>query len=174
MSDERPLDLRSLANDDSPDAVRSALREFRRRAVTRYIWIGVGVAALVVAAFLYPPERSLVARIETADERVLVGYSVEVGGVTWTLLRVADLGDSLGLEWLVWPTGPRGRLSFPTVAPASVSSDGGGEGTLVPFEVAPPADGTLEGTSRTHGSGPQPFVLDLQELGVPAHYWEPS
>ncbi|HYG73189.1 MAG TPA: hypothetical protein VEC15_13015 [Actinomycetota bacterium] len=173
MSEERPLDLRSLANVDSPDAVRSALREFRRRALTRYIWVGIGVAALIVAAFLYPPERSLVARIETADERALVGYSVEVGAATWTLLRVADLGDSLGLEWLVWPAGAGGRLSFPTVAFAGVSSDGGGEGTLVPFEVEPPADGTLEGTIRTPGSGPEPFVLDLRHLGVPARYWEP-
>ena len=170
MSDERPLDLRSLADVESPDAIRSALREFRRRALTKYVWVAVGIAALTVAAFLYPPERSLVDRIETAEDRVLVGYSVEVGNGTWTLLRVADLGDSLGLEWLVWPAGARGRLSFPTVAFAGVSGDGG-EGTLVPFEVEPPADGTLEGTSRTRGSGPEPFVLDLSALGVPERYW---
>lgn len=174
MYDEQPIDLRSLAAVDSPDAIRSALREFWRRTLTKYIWVAIGVAVLIVAAFVYPPERSLVARIETADERVLVGYSVEVGGATWTLLRVADLGDSLGLEWLVWPAGPRGRLSFPTVAFAGVSSDGGGEGTLVPFEVEPPADGILKGTIRTPGSRPEPFSLDLRDLGVPARYWEPS
>lgn len=170
---EDGLDLHALGDVDSPDVVRGALREFRRRVLTRYVWIGLVIAVVGVAAFLYPPERSLVDRIDTADESALVGYSVDVGDATWTLLRVADLGDTLGLEWIVWPLGARGRLSFPTVSFAGVRS-GVGLGELVPFEIATPRSGIVQGTAHEPASKPRSFSLDLGSLGVPERFWVSS
>lgn len=170
MDDDR-LDLRSLADVDSPDVVRSALRDFRRRALTKYLWVTLVVSAIIVAAFVYPPERSLVDRIETADESALVGHSVQVGEATWTLVRVADLGDTLGLEWLVWPLDAPGSLSFATVSFAGVRGSEG-LGQLVPFEIEKPASGVVHGVARVPRTPTEPFVLDLGELGVPARFWE--
>jgi hypothetical protein len=170
MDDDTPLNLRSLADVESPDALREALREFRRRALTRYVWVLLAVVVLIVAALLYPPERSLVDRIETADESALVGYSVRAGESTWTLVRVADLGETLGLEWLVWPVDARGRISFPVVEYAGVRGDEG-LGELVPFEVSPPRDGVLRGTIRVPGAAARAFSLDLGTLGVPPRFW---
>ena len=50
MSGE-PLDLRTLAEVDESDVVKVALKTFRRRILTRYVWITL-VIGLVLAAVL--------------------------------------------------------------------------------------------------------------------------
>ena len=47
---EEPLDLRALADVDEPDVLREALRTFRRRVLTRYVWITVGIGLAIAAA----------------------------------------------------------------------------------------------------------------------------
>jgi hypothetical protein len=48
MSERPPLDLRSLADVDAPEVVHEALKAFRRRFWTRYLWIAlvVGLAGM--------------------------------------------------------------------------------------------------------------------------------
>jgi hypothetical protein len=108
MADERPLDLRALADVDEPEVVRDALRRFRRRVLTRYVWV---VAAVVVAGSAVVWGRTpttLQQRVDAARNVVYVDRVWRVDGVTVGLDRVADLGDTVGLHFVVIP-GPEMR-----------------------------------------------------------------
>ncbi len=50
MTDESPLDLRSLGDVESPEVVRAALRRFRRNALRTAAWVAVvGLVAVTFA-----------------------------------------------------------------------------------------------------------------------------
>jgi hypothetical protein len=186
MSDEAPIDLRSLGDVSSPDVVRAALRDFRRRALHRYVWIGIVIALAALATIVFPPQRGLDDRIGAA-EGAPVGYSFDVGDSAWTLVRVADLGDTLGLQFVVRrpppdPGGPSWWLQLHGQRSALATSESGSRTSdMAWFEIDRPSGGVVAGSgwydsgcepipgestcqSRTQRLGP--IRIDLRELGV--------
>jgi len=55
MSDEQPLRLQDLAEIDSPEVVRAAMRQFRKRVLVRGIWIVGLIAGIIFAAASFQP-----------------------------------------------------------------------------------------------------------------------
>ena len=186
MNDETPLDLRSLGDVASPDVVRAALRDFRRRALRRYVWIAVVIALAVLATIVFPPQQGLDDRIEAADGAP-VGYSFDVGDSAWTLVRVADLGDTLGLQFVVRrpppdPAGPSWWVQLQGQRSVLGTSENGSRTSDMSWlEIDKPADGLIVGSgwydsgckppdgahtcqSETERVGP--VRIDLAELGV--------
>jgi hypothetical protein len=47
-----------------------------------------------------------------------------------------------------------------------------GTGQLVPFEIEKPTSGVVQGFVRVPRTPPEPFALDLHDLGVPTRFWE--
>jgi len=95
-SDDRPLQLRDLAQTESPEIVRAALGRFRRRLLVRGLIVVLVVAA---GAILYPryfnPPRDLTSEIQHARGVELL-RSVTAGGVEATVVRVVRLsGETL-------------------------------------------------------------------------------
>ncbi|MGZ4151020.1 MAG: hypothetical protein ACXVP3_01095 [Actinomycetota bacterium] len=102
MSSERPLDLRALSAVDEPEVVRQALRTFRRRILTRYVWLVVAVVlAFAVLRWSQAPS-TLAERIEHAPRGVVAHPVWHAAGATISLDSVADLGDGrLGFHFVV-------------------------------------------------------------------------
>jgi len=186
LTEEAPLDLRSLGDIASPDVVRAALRDFRRRALRRYVWVAVVIALAVVATIVFPPQRGLDERIEAADGAP-VGYAFDVGDSAWTLVRVADLGDTLGLQFVVRrpPPDPAGASWWIQLhgqrSVLGTSEIGSRTSDMSWFEIEKPPDGVIVGsgwydsgceppegehTCRSETERLAPVRIDLRELGV--------
>ena len=177
MSEDR-LDLRSLGEVDSPEVVSAALSEFRRKLLTRSLWV---VAVLVAGGLMWAqvgrPD-DLRERIERADGTLTLTNAVyEAGASRIGLDRVADLGDTVGLHLTALPE-PRAGYGSGSRGPqlqveAVIQSE-----RLDAFdhwyEIQPPADGVVR--VRVLGAdcpGPKGcmVVIDLRALGVPATTW---
>ena len=174
---EQPLDLRSLADIDSPDVVRAALRTFRRRVILRSLW-GL-LAGMVAVAIIYvaTQPRSLPDRITKASVAAHPGVTWDVGDVRIALVDVARLDDHLGLHFVV--------LGKPGSNAASIDLDPTGlvtksdEGQVDRWlEVRLPVDGTIDvevfEMGRCRG-GPAKcfptFEIDLAKWGIPDEVW---
>jgi hypothetical protein len=180
MSEQSPLDLRGLADVDAPDVVRAALRTFRRRIVTRYVWMALLVVTLVAAAVWASTPTDLAGEVDNASLVVApAGATWDVGGARVSLLEVAALDNTVGLHFVA--LAPAGA----TVTRAGVSVDGE-LGVQRPrdwetyVEVPRSSDGVL--TARVHlscevgpcapGQGSNVFEINLGALHVPVNIWE--
>jgi hypothetical protein len=102
VGDETPLDLRALADVDEPDVVRDALRRFRRRILTRYVWIAAAAAVAIVAVSWGRAPTSLSQRVDEARRQIIAHPVWHANGATIALDRVADLGEGrLGFHFVV-------------------------------------------------------------------------
>jgi hypothetical protein len=176
MSDDR-LDLRALGDVDSPEVLSGALRAFRRRVLTRYLWAAAAVLAVALVGFWWSRPDSLSDRIAAAGG-VRVWRTADAGGVRLGVSRVADLGETVGIELVVLPppgspkTGP---IRNPSVKVQGSVLDQQWEPFLRWFEVpaAPPGADDLRVSVVIRGAGCTgaqacAVTLDLAELGVPA------
>lgn len=100
MTSEMPFDLRSLGDVDSPEVVRQALEQFRRRAAKTGIWVLIGALAIVLFAFGVRARRTLGDDIDAATG-VAPAAVYRVAGMTAVLVKVADLGDRTGIHLMV-------------------------------------------------------------------------
>jgi hypothetical protein len=89
MSDEipedRPINLRDLAAEESPDVVRVALQRFRRRTAVRAVWLAGLVLAVLLVLPMLSPERSLAERYYTAPGAA-IGLAADAGPIRVVLI----------------------------------------------------------------------------------------
>jgi hypothetical protein len=173
MSDETPLDLRSLADVDSPEVVREALRTFRRRLWTRYLWIALAIVLAAVAIVVGNRPSNLREEVERANVRAFPAEAVwRVGGLSIALVEAADLGDSTGLHFIVLPDRD---------ASGSIWVDGStyamGWGDYDTYTKIPKEEhGTVEVFVGRSGCLPfcqeqETLTIDFHKLHLPADIW---
>lgn len=146
MNDPPPLDLRSLADVESPEVVKSALRRFRRKLLATGSAVLVAALVLVSAVVWAMLDRNVVERIEQAAG-AYPGSVYEVNGVTVVLVKVADLGDTLGLRLLL--AAPEARASdayFLSTTSTDYNQAPTGRVTDAWLEVHPPDNRRLQVT----------------------------
>lgn len=174
MSEQPPLDLRGLADVDSPEVVRAALKTFRRRLWTRYVWVGLAIV-FAAAAFVWGGQPSdLREEIEASHLRSLPEQVWRVGGTSVALEEAADLGDYMGLHFVVLPD--PGKNAPGIWVNGQVSSMWGY--TVFDTYVKVPKDqtGRLEVTLGSASCLPdcpkgETFVIDLRQLMVTPDVW---
>jgi len=173
MSDEAPLDLRALGDVDEPEVVRAALRRFRRRLWTRYVWVGLAIVFAAVAFVVSNQPRDLGDEIDRADVAYLPSDAVwDVRSVTVGIERVVDLGDDVGFEFVVIPD-PGENATMVIVGAAQ----GMGSNNYTSYvKVAKNDDGVFTavvGAPRCVPECPSQgtFTISMRELGIPATVW---
>ena len=89
----RPAGLRELADVQSPDVLRAALRRFRLRLV---FWVGLVVlaAAMLAVVITAPDPEHLFDRYDRASARVELGAVEEVDGGTLVLLDAVRINEN--------------------------------------------------------------------------------
>lgn len=188
MNPEETLDLRSLAEVDSPAVVKGALRRFRRKVITTGALVLLAIACLaggIVWAMV--TGKTLGEQIDSAPGAGIgTVYSEE--NVTIVLRRVARLDEGLGLHLLVAaPEARPGQQHFFRTEGIRNGDFRGGSKTGDAYLVIPPSeDGLIEmRLLRRHGCDPPPegglcrsepellfsFDIDLVALGVPENIW---
>lgn len=106
MSEQPPIDLRSLADVDSPEVVHEALRRFRRRTLVRSVWLLLAGAIGAAAIWWGNTPTTLEDRVESASTAIEAHPSWHVPGGAVGLDRVALLDDGrLGFHLIVIRTG---------------------------------------------------------------------
>jgi hypothetical protein len=177
MSGE-PLDLRTLAEVDEPDVVKVALKTFRRRILTRYVWITLVIGLVLAAVFWGLQPTTLEQRVQSAtpvDEPQYVWRVVGLG-VGWFTL--AKLGDDVGMQFVVVPNA-KGQ------AAGEFQAAGGRE---TPRSRSAPAECSTSASARTHrrsiagatparspssrGAPRASFVVSMSDLGVYPGIWK--
>jgi hypothetical protein len=177
MSDDR-LDLRALGDVESPEVVGAALSEFRRRILTRSLWIFAAIVAAGLVVYQLTRPDTLRDEIERAD-RTIVAATAEAGDIRLGLDLVSDLGDTFGLH-LVVISAPEADLEMPTRWPAvrirakpqlrseswgpfdrylEVPAGPGGRPVKVSVTVVGPGCAGPKGCD---------VIFDLDQLGVPS------
>lgn len=112
MSEQPPLDLRLLADVHSPEVVREALRRFRRRIVTRYVWFVLAAVVALIAIWWGQVPTRLAERVDRASRSIEAHPVWRSHGATVALDRVADLGDGrLGFHFVVIGAGIQLQMS---------------------------------------------------------------
>jgi hypothetical protein len=152
-----PLDLRSLADVESPDVVRAALRNFRRRTLLRSAMVAL-VAVALVAALIVGTRPSLADRIDSMGAYA-PGEVHTFGDVSVTVVRVNDLGNDLGVHLLLAAPKATGADDY-LLGVSSIKAQEAPESTRVFevwYQVAVPADGRIE-VSVQDGTGCGPAV----------------
>ena len=188
MNPEESLDLRALAEVESPAVVQSALRRFRRKIFTTGALVMLAVVCLA-GGILWATvmHRTLDERIaEAPGKDVAAVFSAE--GRTVVLRRVARLEEGVGLHFLLVHPDAGGAQNY------SLRTEGirdgmilGGSKTNDSFLViAPSDDGTIPmrlfyrdgcdpppggGLCRSEAELVSSFEIDLNELGVPGSIW---
>jgi len=195
MTDESPLDLRSLGDVESPEVVRAALRRFRRNALRTAAWVAVVGLVAVTFALGASARRSLGDRIEGAPG-FSPGAVYQVQGMTAVLAKVADLGRTVGLHFTVAVPNlhtyadARIRDTYSLNIAGARTVDSGDEAAAfyeLWAEVDVPADGRISVeverfctlVSRSSGGcrvrdaerALGSFTVDLRVLGVPERIW---
>lgn len=159
-----PLDLRELAEVDSPDVVRGALRRFRRRLG---LWGGLAaVVVLGLAALIAAPETPTgytPARVEDAQVHHDVMAEVTQGPVQLIVLRAARLDDTYALHGVLVAEGLEAdegifvAQRFGVWQPGDEQENpGGSPGAMSPPPAGPPVDlgGLVGATTEPAGTGP--------------------
>ena len=188
MNPEDALDLRALADVDSPRVVQAALRRFRRKIFTTGALVLLAIACLaggiVWATVLH---RTPAERIEAAPGAV-VGAIYSDENVTVILRRVARLDEGLGLNLLVAaPDATPGDQHFVRAKGIREAHYvGGSKAKDVYLVIAPPESGRIEmrlfhrkgcdappggGLCRTTPELVFPFEVDLTALDIPETIW---
>ena len=102
MSDRPPVDLRALADVEAPEVVHEALRRFRRKILTRYVWILLAAVIAVVVILWARTPTTLAERTDQASRAIEAHPVWQAHGATVALDRVASLGDGrLGFHFVV-------------------------------------------------------------------------
>jgi hypothetical protein len=102
VSERPPLDLRALADVDSPEVVREALRTFRRRIVTRYVWLVLAIVVFGAAVIWGRTPTTLQERVDRSSHYIAATPIWRVPGAAVGLDRAADLGDDrIGFHFVV-------------------------------------------------------------------------
>ena len=167
MSGEEPLDLRALADVDSPDAVREALVRFRRRAIWRYVWVALAALLFGAAVLWGTTPTTLEERVDGADAAVNIERVWRVDGVSVALDRIADLDETKGLHFLVIPD--RGGLGVGmSVSGLIATMQVGPWERYVEVDVEP---GTFPTLSVRVPKETTKIPLGGQGSGVPAGAW---
>jgi len=171
MSNQAPLDLRILADVESPEVVREALRAFRRRLWTRYVWIGLAIVLAALAFVAGNRPSDLHEEMERANVRSFPEAVWRVGDASVSLVEVADLGDTMGLHFVALPD--------PGTPALSVWVDGAVGGVTIAYydfysEVPKSRDVTITvGPERCNPGceDRETLIVDLRELDVPEDIW---
>src|SRR5438132_14357990 len=112
IMDERPLDLRSLAEVDDAEVVRLAVRRFRRRVLVRSAWIllaALGIAALAVHS-VREHDNDFRARIFEGPSWNGAVAVYRVAGTTVQVQKVTVIpGRRLGLVMVYGPASADGQ-----------------------------------------------------------------
>jgi hypothetical protein len=162
-------DLRVLADVDTPDVLRAAVRRFRRRVAARVGWAALTLIALAfMAIYVYGLARPPISRIggPTADA-VFTSEALEVGGAQVILVQARYFGDYVGLHFIsVRPGFPQACVSVseqPYTPVVHAGSDGArscGSGVGEDWSYIPrPADQQLHYTVSDGGVQLGSFVL---------------
>jgi hypothetical protein len=202
MTDEMPMDLRSLGEVDEPEVVRQALRRFRRKALKGTVWIVLIVIAVASTLVARSAKRDLSERIDGAKGFV-PGTVYQRDHMTALLAKVADLGDVTGFHIIVSQpgTGPQhstGRDVYRLTADDEIQTSNLHSFLDNPlydyyFSVRVPESGLIRigveiscmarpeqfnergfGFCRSVGTIPviDPLLIDLRALGVPRSIWD--
>lgn len=173
MADQAPLDLRALADVEEPEVVHEALRRFRRRVWTRYVWVGLAIVFAVIALIVADQPRDLRDEVEAADARTYPNDAVwRVNETTIALDQVVDLGDAYAMRFFVIPDRDASRSVSVTGAIAMMGVD-----TYEAYAKLPKrGDGTFTmvvGPTRCLPRCPEQeqLTISLRDLGVPASFW---
>lgn len=160
---------------DEPDVVKTALKTFRRRILTRYVWITL-VIGLVLAAVVWGLQPT------TLEQRVRSATPVEEPQQVWYvvglgvgLVRIAKLDDNIGMQFVVLP-----NATGQTPGGFELSVAGSSETELAPdgfnayVEVPPTADGryTVTVQKASRGAPMASFVVSLSDLHVSPDIWK--
>lgn len=106
MNERPPIDLRSLADVDSPEVVHEALRTFRRRTLVRFVWLVMAAGIGAIAVWWGNTPTTLAERVDSASTAIEAHPSWHVPGGAIGLDRVALLDDGrLGFHLVVIRTG---------------------------------------------------------------------
>jgi hypothetical protein len=188
VSDERPLDLSSLGDVDAPDAVRDALRRFRRRVATTGMVVALSAISLAGGiAWAMVLNRTLPEQVAEAPG-VDVGAVFSGGGTVTVVERVARLDYGVALHlYLAAPDAPRGASHFYELDDVLNFEESGGRTVHdYYYVVRPPSDGVVRaslqlqtgcrvppggGMCATDPEGVHTFTIDLADLGVPQEIW---
>jgi hypothetical protein len=102
MKDADPVDLRALADVESPEVVHEALRRFRRRTLTRYLWVSILVVLIAAALFLGGRPSNLKEEFEAARGGGSSSAWVwRLDQASVGIEEFVDLGEDLGLHFVV-------------------------------------------------------------------------
>lgn len=188
MSDER-LDLGSLADVETPDVVRSAMRRFRRRVFTTGALVALsalGLAGGIAWATLF--HRTLAEQVEEAPG-IDVGVVLSDRGAVTLLERVARTEDGVALHLHLAAAGAdRGSNYFYRFGEVRNFFDEGPQRVHdFYYVVAPQPDGSVDGALRLQEGCDSPrferacevesarvhrFTIDFEELGIPERLWK--
>lgn len=173
MSDQVPLDLRSLAEVDEPEVIRAALRRFRRRLWTRYLWVGLAIIGAVIALVVGARPSGLREEMEAADVRAFPATTYRFEDVSVALTEVSDLGDTMGLHFVVVPD-VGGANPAVAVEGVLLATGHGSHDNYIEAEKV--SDGLLTMTVGGVWCVPNckqgyEETIDLRELGVPPQVW---
>ena len=146
MSANLPFDLGSLADVDSPEVVKQALRTFRRRTLRTAIWVVAVVAVVAVPLVQQALSKDITERITKADG-FDPGTVYTSRGVTLVLERVADLGKRTGLHLIVTAAGVAGdndlHVQLPAVSFGETKESGYQRVVDGWYSVTVPSDGRI-------------------------------
>jgi hypothetical protein len=174
MSEPAPLDLRALADVDTPEVVREALKAFRRRFWTRYIWIALVVALAGVSFISGTTPSDVRDRMEASSLRAFPTATWRIDGSTVALAEVSDLGDGTGLRFVIVPD-PGVEVPGVSVLRSLATFDAGIYDTYLVIPKS--SDGRLtfavgpSGCVPECASGQTETTVDLETLGIPDQTW---
>lgn len=174
MDEQSPLDLRSLADVDAPEVVHEALKAFRRRFWTRYVWIALLIGFAGVSFISSTKPSDVRDRMQAASLRAFPTARWRIEDSTVALAEVSDLGDGTGVRFIVVPDP---GVDVPGVGvPRSLArfSDGDYDTYLV---IPRSSDGRLTFAVGPSGCVPEcptgqiETTVDLAALGIPDETW---
>lgn len=137
---DRPAGLRELADVQSPDVLRAALRRFRLRVA---LWVGLVVlaAAMLAAVLTAPDQGHLFDQYSQAPRHVPLGEVEEIDGATLVLLDAARIRENRFAVRAVGLTERRDQQIWarsPSFASPNPNSDSDGEITEIASSIQAP------------------------------------
>ena len=100
MNDEAPLSLAALAETDSPDVVRGALAQFRRRMLARVILFPIAAALIIVVPKLLPGmDPSIQKQFQESGVRQYLARAVPAGPVLFRVMEARRLDETFALRF---------------------------------------------------------------------------
>ena len=171
MSDE-PLDLRSLADVDEPDVIRDAVRAFRRKVLTRYLWVTLAIVLVAGAIWWAVQPNSLSERIDAASPRDVPGATWHTATADVGLADVVRLRDGVGLRFVV--VAPSDEADNCIAVPASTDREFSADGFDAYFVVPRSTTGVFDAVIGCDPRSPETITIDLASMHVDDSIWKES